>query len=99
VDSGLVTGFILIDYKPQQITITGNSFFNSNGSSVGSALQQLFLSTGSSLGSALQQLFHSIGSSLGSGPQQLFLSIGSSLGSSSSTAMVVQLDQVLQQQW
>jgi hypothetical protein len=34
VDFRLVTGFIHLNYKPQQITITWNSFFNSSGSSL-----------------------------------------------------------------
>jgi hypothetical protein len=33
--SGLVSGFIRLDYKPPQITITWNSFFNSTVSSLG----------------------------------------------------------------
>jgi hypothetical protein len=31
VDSGFVAGFIRLDYKPQQVTITWDSFFNSTG--------------------------------------------------------------------
>jgi hypothetical protein len=37
VDSGLVSGFIRFDYKPQQITIAWNSFFDSWGISLRSA--------------------------------------------------------------
>jgi hypothetical protein len=42
VDSGLVTGFIRLDYQPQQIEIAGNSFFDSAGSSLGSASSTAF---------------------------------------------------------
>jgi hypothetical protein len=52
----IVTGFIFFYYKPQQITITLNRFFNSNGSSLGQFLQQHLLSTGSSLNIILDQL-------------------------------------------
>jgi hypothetical protein len=37
MDYRLVTGFIRLDYKPRQITITFNSFFNGNGSSLEAA--------------------------------------------------------------
>jgi hypothetical protein len=41
VDSRLVTGFIFLDYKPQQTTVIGNSFFDSAGSSLGSVSSTL----------------------------------------------------------
>jgi hypothetical protein len=45
----LEPGFICLDYKPQQISTIGNSFFDRTGSSLGSELlQQLLFSTGSS---------------------------------------------------
>jgi hypothetical protein len=50
IDSVLVTGFIPLNYKPQQITI------HSTGSSLGSAFQQLLFSTGNSFNTTLDQL-------------------------------------------
>jgi hypothetical protein len=41
VDSGVITGFIRLDYK-QQLAIAWNSFFDSSGSSLGSASSTAF---------------------------------------------------------
>jgi hypothetical protein len=42
VDSGLVTGFIRLAYKPRQIKIAGNSFFYSTGNALGLASSTAF---------------------------------------------------------
>jgi hypothetical protein len=42
MDYGLVTGFVRLDYKPQQITIASDNFFDSICSSSGSASSTAF---------------------------------------------------------